>query len=205
MVTVSWHPARLSSWTVALSWSKCYYCKQIRETFPAVQDEGSSVAAPMLKSIAWWRRRDDTGGWGPSDATMTGRLLLVFMIAILSAAGTAWCKISPSAWVSPVLFVLGSSAHSVLLHFTARVSFPTHLLYIICRICNKNICSMSTDSWRSCAQWRNSYNSFAHLGIILILVLVFYSGLSDRVRTVYLFSLYVVSLLSSRFTASALV
>jgi hypothetical protein len=44
---------------------------------------------------------------------------------------------------------------------------------------------------------------FVHLGIILILVLGFYSGLSCRVRTVYLFSLCVVSLLSSRFTASA--
>jgi hypothetical protein len=31
-----------------------------------------------------------------------------------------------------------------------------------------------------------------------------YSGLSGRVRTVYLFSLRVVSILSSRFTASAL-
>jgi hypothetical protein len=30
-----------------------------------------------------------------------------------------------------------------------------------------------------------------HLGIILILVLGFYSGLSGRVRKVYLFSLYV--------------
>jgi hypothetical protein len=40
---------------------------------------------------------------------------------------------------------------------------------------------------------------FVHLGIILILVLGFYSGLSGRVRTV------VVSLLFSRFTASALV
>jgi hypothetical protein len=103
-----------------LSLSKCY-CKQIRETSPAVQNEGSFVAAPMLESIAWWRRRGDTGGWGPSDATMTGRLLLVFMIAILSAAGTAWSKISLSAWVSPVLFV-GSAAHSVLLHFTTRVA-----------------------------------------------------------------------------------
>jgi hypothetical protein len=44
-----------------------------------------------------------------------------------------------------------------------------------------------------------------HLDIILILVLRFYSGLSGRVMTVYLFSLLVVSLLSSRFTASALV
>jgi hypothetical protein len=45
---------------------------------------------------------------------------------------------------------------------------------------------------------------FVHLGITLILVLGFYSGLSGRVRTVYLFSLCVVSLFS-RFTASALV
>jgi hypothetical protein len=44
-----------------------------------------------------------------------------------------------------------------------------------------------------------------HLGIIFILVLGFYSGMSGRVRTVYLFSLCVVSLLSSWFTASALV
>jgi hypothetical protein len=36
-------------------------------------------------------------------------------------------------------------------------------------------------------------------------VLGFYSGLSGRVRMVYLFSLCVVSLLSSRFTASTLV
>jgi hypothetical protein len=33
----------------------------------------------------------------------------------------------------------------------------------------------------------------------------FYSGLSGRVRAVYIFSLSVVSLLSSRFTARALV
>jgi hypothetical protein len=46
---------------------------------------------------------------------------------------------------------------------------------------------------------------FFHFGIIFILVLGFYSGPSDRVRTVYLFSLCVVLLLSSRFTASALV
>jgi general stress protein CsbA len=46
------------------------------------------------------------------------------------------------------------------------------------------------------AQWRKSY-TFVYLGIILILVLGFYSGLSGRVRTVYLFSLCVVSLSSS--------
>jgi hypothetical protein len=39
---------------------------------------------------------------------------------------------------------------------------------------------------------------------ILILLLGFYSGLSGRVRTVYLFGL-LLSLLSSRFTVSALV
>lgn len=43
------------------------------------------------------------------------------------------------------------------------------------------------------------------LDIISMLVLVFYSGLSCRVRTVYLFSLCVVSLLSNMFTASAFV
>jgi hypothetical protein len=43
---------------------------------------------------------------------------------------------------------------------------------------------------------------FVHLGIILILVLGFYSGLSGRVRTVYLFSLCVVLLFSSMITAS---
>jgi hypothetical protein len=59
----------------------------------------------------------------------------------------------------------------------------------------------------SYAQWRNTYTRFFFVdsGIILIHVLGFYSGLSGGVRTVYLFSLYVVSLLSSRFTASALV
>jgi hypothetical protein len=46
--------------------------------------------------------------------------------------------------------------------------------------------------------------TFVHLGIILILAVGFYSGFSGRVRTVY-FSLCVVSLFSSRFTASALV
>jgi hypothetical protein len=57
----------------------------------------------------------------------------------------------------------------------------------------------------SYAQWRNSYTFFfVHLGVILSLVMGFYSGLSARVRTVYLFSLCVASLLSSRFTASAL-
>jgi hypothetical protein len=44
-----------------------------------------------------------------------------------------------------------------------------------------------------------------HLGIVLIVVLGFYSGLSGRVKTVYLFSLCVVPLLSGRFSASALV
>jgi hypothetical protein len=47
--------------------------------------------------------------------------------------------------------------------------------------------------------------SFCSLRCHLILVLEFYSGLSGRVRSVYLSSLCVVSLLSSRFTASALV
>jgi hypothetical protein len=57
----------------------------------------------------------------------------------------------------------------------------------------------------SYAQWRNSYTFSVHLRIILILILGFYSGLPGGVRAVYIFILYVVSLLSSRFTASALV
>jgi hypothetical protein len=44
-----------------------------------------------------------------------------------------------------------------------------------------------------------------HLGIILILVLGLYSSLSGRIRTVYLFSLCAVSLLSNRFAASVLI
>jgi hypothetical protein len=44
-----------------------------------------------------------------------------------------------------------------------------------------------------------------HLGLILMLVWGFYSGLSGRVRIGYLFNLCVVSLLSSRVAASALV
>jgi hypothetical protein len=44
-----------------------------------------------------------------------------------------------------------------------------------------------------------------YLGIILILALGVYSGLSGRIRPVYLSSLCVVSLLSSRFTALAVV
>jgi hypothetical protein len=46
---------------------------------------------------------------------------------------------------------------------------------------------------------------FVPLHITLTLILGFYSGLTGRFRAVYLFSLCVVSLLSSRFTASALV
>jgi hypothetical protein len=82
------------------------------------------------------------------------------------------------------------------------VSFFTHVYYI-----QSAEPAISTNSSVSYAQWRRSFTRFlfAHLGIILILALGFYSGLSRRVRTVYLFSLCVVSLLSSRSTASALV
>jgi hypothetical protein len=51
-------------------------------------------------------------------------------------------------------------------------------------------------------QW---HKSCTYLDIILMFVLGFYSGLSGRVRAVYVFSLDVVSLLSGRFTVSALV
>jgi hypothetical protein len=52
----------------------------------------------------------------------------------------------------------------------------------------------------SYAQWRISCTIFlVNLGIVLIFVLGFYLGVSDRV------SLFVASVLSSSFTASALV
>jgi hypothetical protein len=46
---------------------------------------------------------------------------------------------------------------------------------------------------------------FVHLGIILIPELGFYLGLPDEVISVHLFNLCVVSLLSSKFTASEFV
>jgi hypothetical protein len=59
----------------------------------------------------------------------------------------------------------------------------------------------------SYAQWRNSYTRFFFCSFRYHFnsCIGVYSGLSGRVRTVYLFSICVVSLLSSRFTASALV
>jgi hypothetical protein len=98
------------------------------------------------------------------------------------------------------------SFHASTIVFNVIIFF-THLLYIICRVYYKCVCSISTGLWMSYAKWHNSYTrfSFVHLGIILMLVLRCYSGLSGRVRTVHLFSLCVVSLLSSWFTASALV
>jgi hypothetical protein len=81
----------------------------LSKSSPAVQNEGSVMAPSMLESIAWWRQCGDAGGCGPSDATMTGRLLLVCVVAVLTGVGTAWCKcrISPGAWVSLVLCVIG--------------------------------------------------------------------------------------------------
>jgi hypothetical protein len=57
----------------------------------------------------------------------------------------------------------------------------------------------------SYAQWRISYTSllFTYLSLSC-LYWWFYSSLSGRVKTEYPFSLCLVSLLSSRFTASAL-
>jgi hypothetical protein len=110
------------------------------------------------------------------------------------------------SWVWYVLPVILPPLSYIFISFYFLLIFSfTHLSHIIRRICNKCICSVSTDSWMSYDQWRNSYTFFVHLGIILILVLGFYSGLSGRVRTAYLFSLCVASLLFSRFTVSALV
>jgi hypothetical protein len=59
----------------------------------------------------------------------------------------------------------------------------------------------------SYAEWSNIYTifSFGSLRYNLIACIGVYPSLSGRVRTVYLFNLCVVSLLSVRFTASALV
>jgi hypothetical protein len=59
----------------------------------------------------------------------------------------------------------------------------------------------------SYAQWRNSYTPPTPLRYRyrFNVVLGFYLGLSSRVRTVFLYSLSLVSLLSGRFTTSALV
>jgi hypothetical protein len=84
--------------------------------------------------------------------------------------------------------------------FSKPKIFFTHVLYIICRICNKCICSISTGSWMSYAQWRNSYNYFCSLRYH------FNSCTGALLRSVCLsVSLCAVSLLSSRFNASALV
>jgi hypothetical protein len=58
----------------------------------------------------------------------------------------------------------------------------------------------------SYAQWRKSCHLllFDYLVVILIFVLGVYPGLCGRVKTMYLLILYVVSLLSSRFTARTL-
>jgi hypothetical protein len=75
--------------------------------------------------------------------------------------------------------------------------FFTHLLYMICRVCCKCMCSVGTGSLMSYVQCRNWYTIFlfVHLGIILILVLCIYSDVADKVRTVYMFSLCIVSLI----------
>jgi hypothetical protein len=55
---------------------------------------------------------------------------------------------------------------SILFYFISTYStdfFHTHILYIICRVCYKYICSICTDSWMSYAQWRNSYTLFCSL------------------------------------------
>jgi hypothetical protein len=76
---------------------------------PAVQNKGSGMAPAILDSIAWWRQCGDAGGCGPSDTTMTGRLLLVCVVAVLTGVVTAGCKIKISLgeWVSLVLCIIG--------------------------------------------------------------------------------------------------
>jgi hypothetical protein len=84
----------------------------------------------------------------------------------------------------------------------SRNNFFTHLR-VLYRICNKCVCSISEWVMPSGV----TYISFCWLTYHsnCIIVLGFYSGMSGRARTVYLSSLCEVPLLSSRFTASALV
>jgi hypothetical protein len=65
----------------------------------------------------------------------------------------------------------------------SKYFFHTFIIHNL-RIGNKCICSISTGPIMSHAPWRNSYTFYFHLGIILIRVLGFYSGLSGRVMTV---------------------
>jgi hypothetical protein len=91
--------------------------------------------------------------------------------------------------ISPLMMVSFDEERYCGMMIESRNSF-FHTLYIICRICNKCKCSRSTGSWMSYAQWRNHILFFCvPLHIILILVSGLYSGLSGRVRMVYLFSL----------------
>jgi hypothetical protein len=108
----------------------------LSKTSPAVQNKGSFMAPPMLESIAWWRQCGDAGGCGPSDATMTARLLLVCVVAVLSGVGTAWCKISVRAWVSPVLCIVGfySACYRVLLGSVVYLFLNVAVLCLLCGI-----------------------------------------------------------------------
>jgi hypothetical protein len=57
----------------------------------------------------------------------------------------------------------------------------------------------------SYAQWCNSYNFSCSLRYHVNFCIGVYSGLSGRVKTVYLFSTYAATLLTNRFNTSALV
>jgi hypothetical protein len=83
----------------------------------------------------------------------------------------------------------------------------THTWHMICGAAtNVYIQSVTTREWVMPSGLNNILVFlFIHLRTIFIIVLWFYSDLSGRVRSVYLFSLCAVSLLSSGFTASALV
>jgi hypothetical protein len=84
------------------------------------------------------------------------------------------------------------------------ILFFIYLLYIICKMCNKYMFSKFWLVNELCPVAYLIY-FFVHLDIISILVLGFYSGLSGRVMMVYVSSLCVVALLSTRFPSSALV
>jgi len=108
----------------------------LSKSSPAVQNKGSVMAPAMLESIAWWRQCVDAGGCGPSDATMTGRLLLICVVAVLTGVGTAWCKctINVRAWVSLILCVIGFCSTCYRVQHGSVVCLLLHV-EVICLAC----------------------------------------------------------------------
>jgi hypothetical protein len=61
------------------------------------------------------------------------------------------------------LYIYQANKKKRYVHWIFVYNFSTHLLYIICRICSKHICSKSTGSWMSYAEWHKSCTFFCSL------------------------------------------